>query len=253
MNLTDSNLITLNTELKEGQRCIRIGNSIIPVGVGGISAPGAGGADVTLGVVDSQGRFQALRFNGTQASNSGSAIQVQNYKSWNSTLPAPEQTPLIVTPTQAITACTIFSSKRPCLYFSGSAVWWISKYRSDWAEPAIGDYFVSAAGNNGDSDFYVAWTTGRAVCVKGYQIRVNYSSGYGISSWYLQGSNDCNSWTTIQEDSKQSEALTYFSVATNNTQYMYHRIKVKTQNTYPGFDALMAFSRDIGTVYTPSN
>lgn len=70
MNLTESNLITLNTELKQGQRCIRIGNSIIPVGVGGIFAPGSNsstpaGADVTLGVVDSQGRFQALRFNGT--------------------------------------------------------------------------------------------------------------------------------------------------------------------------------------------
>jgi len=41
MNLTESNLITLNTELKQGQRCIRIGNSIIPVGVGGSFAPGS--------------------------------------------------------------------------------------------------------------------------------------------------------------------------------------------------------------------
>ena len=42
MNLTESNLISLDTELKQGQRCIRIGNSIIPVGVGGMYEPSAG-------------------------------------------------------------------------------------------------------------------------------------------------------------------------------------------------------------------
>ena len=95
-NLKEENLITLQTPLKYGQRVIRIGNSIIPVGVGGINAPGAGSdsssvvaADVTLGVVDQSGFFQPLRFEGTQASNSGSAIEVLQYKSWNSTLPAP--------------------------------------------------------------------------------------------------------------------------------------------------------------------
>lgn len=95
-NLKEENLIALQTPLKYGQRVIRIGNSIIPVGVGGINAPGAGSdsssvavADVTLGVVDQNGFFQPLRFEGTQASNSGSAIEVLQYKSWNSTLPAP--------------------------------------------------------------------------------------------------------------------------------------------------------------------
>ena len=44
-NLTDSNLITLDTELKPGQRAFRIGNSIIPVGVGGSTAPGSNSFD----------------------------------------------------------------------------------------------------------------------------------------------------------------------------------------------------------------
>lgn len=59
------------------------------IGVSYVPVVEPAGADVTLGVVDSQGRFQALRFNGTWASNSGSAFEVQNYKTWNSTLPAP--------------------------------------------------------------------------------------------------------------------------------------------------------------------
>lgn len=98
MNLTESNLITLNTELKQGQRCIRIGNSIIPVGVGGSFAPGSDStipqaADVILGVVDAQGKFQPFKFNGTEASDSGQPITVSQYKSWNSTLPAPTPSP----------------------------------------------------------------------------------------------------------------------------------------------------------------
>lgn len=59
------------------------------IGVSYVPVVKPAGADVTLGVVDSQGRFQALKFNGTQASNSGSAVEVQNYKTWNSTLPSP--------------------------------------------------------------------------------------------------------------------------------------------------------------------
>lgn len=92
-NLTESNLITIDTPLKTGQRCIRIGNRIIPVGVGSMYEPAAGSnsaqADIILGVVDSQGKFQPFSFDGTEASNSGSSQEVQYYKSWNSTLPAP--------------------------------------------------------------------------------------------------------------------------------------------------------------------
>ena len=56
-NLTESNLIPLTTTLKTGQRCIRIGNHIIPVGVGGIKPPAGASdsyteADIILGVVD---------------------------------------------------------------------------------------------------------------------------------------------------------------------------------------------------------
>lgn len=98
-NLTEANLIPLTTELKTGQRCIRIGNSIIPVGVGGVlpAVSDSGSAvvteDIILGVVDANGKFQPFSFDGTEASNSGSAVEVTSYKSWNSTLPAPEPAP----------------------------------------------------------------------------------------------------------------------------------------------------------------
>lgn len=49
-----------------------------------------GGADVILGVVDENGDFQPLAFNGTEASNGGEPETVENYHSWNSILPPPD-------------------------------------------------------------------------------------------------------------------------------------------------------------------
>lgn len=96
MNITDSNLVPVTAQPKAGQRVIQIApGKWIPVGLGG-KEPSAGissdsaAADIILGVVDANGNFQPLSFNGTQASNSSSALVVQNYKTWNSTLPAPE-------------------------------------------------------------------------------------------------------------------------------------------------------------------
>ena len=54
---------------------------------------GGGGADITLGVVDSNGKFQPLKFDGTDASESGEPETVVNYKSWNSTYPPPVPVP----------------------------------------------------------------------------------------------------------------------------------------------------------------
>lgn len=47
------------------------------------------GEDVTLGVVDAEGKFQPLTFDGTTASNDGEPENVVNYHSWDSTLEAP--------------------------------------------------------------------------------------------------------------------------------------------------------------------
>ena len=76
-----------------------VGNTVhIPKGYiaasDSITVSGGGGdVDVTLGVIDANGKFQPLKFNGTEASNSGSAQSVSSYKSWNSTLPAPAPEP----------------------------------------------------------------------------------------------------------------------------------------------------------------
>lgn len=59
-----------------------------------IGGGGGDSVDVTLGVVDSNGKFQPLKFNGTDASESGSPQTVQNYKTWNSTYPVPTPAPV---------------------------------------------------------------------------------------------------------------------------------------------------------------
>lgn len=48
------------------------------------------GANVTLGVADTNGKFQPLAFTGTEASNSGEPESAETFYSWNSTLPSPE-------------------------------------------------------------------------------------------------------------------------------------------------------------------
>ena len=45
--------------------------------------------DVILGVVDPNGWFQALKFDGISASTSGSAVEVFSYKTWNVTYATP--------------------------------------------------------------------------------------------------------------------------------------------------------------------
>ena len=78
--------------------------SLIDTYAAAISGIPAGGEDVTLGVVDSNGAFQPLSFSGTTATASGAAITVSGgYKTWDSPLSAP-YTPLgslTYTPTTA--------------------------------------------------------------------------------------------------------------------------------------------------------
>ena len=49
----------------------------------------AAGADIVLGQVDEEGRFQALAFDGTTAANSGEPESVENFYGWNGTLQTP--------------------------------------------------------------------------------------------------------------------------------------------------------------------
>ena len=73
--------------------------SNIVSGVSIFGVPGevviSSGAEVTLGVVDAQGKFQAFSFTGTIPTDSGTPETVTNYKTWNSTLPAPTPTPVL--------------------------------------------------------------------------------------------------------------------------------------------------------------
>ena len=48
MALTQTNLIPLDVTLKPGQRLIKIGNTFVPVGIGGNFQPGSGGGGATL-------------------------------------------------------------------------------------------------------------------------------------------------------------------------------------------------------------
>ena len=58
---------------------------------GTIAGNGGSSADVTLGQVNADGNFQALSFNGTEASNSGDPETVENYYGWNGVLPVPDK------------------------------------------------------------------------------------------------------------------------------------------------------------------
>lgn len=73
----------------KGDANLTAANIASGVTIFGVTGTASGGADVTLGVVDSAGKFQAFSFSGTTPSDSGTAETVTNYKSWNSTLPAP--------------------------------------------------------------------------------------------------------------------------------------------------------------------
>ena len=59
-------------------------------GVEGAADIGGNSADVTLGQVNADGDFQALSFNGTEASNSGDPEVVETYYTYNGVLPVPE-------------------------------------------------------------------------------------------------------------------------------------------------------------------
>lgn len=96
MYITENNLIPLNIEFKQGQRCIKIGNSVIPVGVGGAFLPGSASdssfAGLQVGVlVDDNGilKVQPLSFEGTIPSDSGS-LQEYDLKIFNTSRDEPD-------------------------------------------------------------------------------------------------------------------------------------------------------------------
>lgn len=66
------------------------GNFGTMAGEGGGESGGEGGADVILGQVNADGRFQPLAFSGTEAANSGDPETVENYYGWNGVLPVPD-------------------------------------------------------------------------------------------------------------------------------------------------------------------
>ena len=89
MSIKNENLYTISQEqIQPGQKVIRFKNNIwLPIGFN--SNSGSGSGQVILGYVDDEGKFQALSFIGETPSDSGNAETVQNYKSWNSTIPVP--------------------------------------------------------------------------------------------------------------------------------------------------------------------
>lgn len=95
MNITDSNLVPVTAQPKAGQRVIQIApGKWVPVGLGGKepsvdTSSDTAEVDVILGVVDPNGWFQALKFDGISASTSGSAVEVFSYKTWNVTYATP--------------------------------------------------------------------------------------------------------------------------------------------------------------------
>lgn len=59
--------------------------------IAGSGGNSSSSADVTLGQINAEGNFQALSFNGTEASNSGNPETIENYYGWNGVLPVPDK------------------------------------------------------------------------------------------------------------------------------------------------------------------
>ena len=105
MNITENNLILLDVQLRQGQRCIKIGNSVIPVGVGGkepqilIQSDSSSCSDSialygqAYVIIDDNGTLKAkkLNFEGiTPSDSSDSAETLENIKIFNTGHPQPE-------------------------------------------------------------------------------------------------------------------------------------------------------------------
>lgn len=78
-------------EIKTGTPAIKIGDKYFVGGIGGNFIPGGLKEEqVTLGMLDENLNFQKLSFSGTEPSNDGKAVVINEYNTWKGTLPLPE-------------------------------------------------------------------------------------------------------------------------------------------------------------------
>lgn len=89
-NITVNNLVDLQGTPVEGQRVIQIAPGVwLPIGLGGTFAPASSSdssfqlLSIEAGYIDENGNFQPLSFEGTLASNSGSAVEGLQHKIFN--------------------------------------------------------------------------------------------------------------------------------------------------------------------------
>lgn len=65
-----------NVDIPDGATLTDVANAVSLINEGGV--------EITLGQVDEDGKFQALKFDGTTATSDGEPQDVENYYSWNS-------------------------------------------------------------------------------------------------------------------------------------------------------------------------
>ena len=209
--------------------------------------------------MDEEGKFQALAFDGTTASNSGDPETVEEYYTYNGVLPVPaggsgggggscdfykcaaiSGEPSAASPQDAtsntggdyvITASSTYSSAyEPWKAFSGaeignSAGWFCS---GDDTSPWIQIKFAAAKK------------------IISYQFSICWDSSQQINSWTLQGSNDGSRWTTI--DSREGQRLdhiqpTFSGNVSAPANYTWYRLNIgSTQGfQYIGVQAVVLY------------
>jgi len=91
MNITVDNFVTPRTTPVSGQRVIKVAPGIwVPVGFGGDYTPSASDSSllsIEAGYINSNGNFQPLAFEGTEASDSGSAVEGLSHMIFNTGKP----------------------------------------------------------------------------------------------------------------------------------------------------------------------
>ena len=91
--ITTDNLTILQQDPKPGQRVLMIAPGVwLPVGISGGSSQGSDSSLLSLqaGYIDDNGNFQPLTFNGTDASDSGSAVEGLIQSIFNTGKPQPQ-------------------------------------------------------------------------------------------------------------------------------------------------------------------
>ena len=215
---------------------------------------GSGGsADVTLGQVDAEGRFQSLTFSGTEAANSGDPETVENFYGWQGVLPAPNggikvynigDAEYYKCASVAKAGTYVLSPQNPVNESgNGYVISASSTYSSSYPSIKAFNFPVKQdAGwfcNPSDGSPWVQIQFNTAVVVNDYSFSLCWDSDYQtLSEWVFEASNDGIEWFELDKQSSitlSPENHTYTCSINNSTAFTVYRLRLnKVPYSYIG-------------------